>query len=123
MLGGSSSRHGNRERSYREVGEDEDKPLREGKDSEDNDYRSAEIYDLTRSLRKTNLILRIIAGLFGTVIVLLLLLVFATGYKTKEVKAGGQEHLLKTPVPDREWHIGTMIVAFAEHCMQCLLPE
>jgi len=124
LFGSSSSRHGNHERSYREVAEDEDRPLREEKDSEDNDYRSAEIYDLTRSLRKTNLILRVIAGLFGTTIVLLLLLVFAAGYKTKQVKAAGrQEHHLKTPVPDRKWRTEMVAITLAERSTQSLLPE
>lgn len=107
--GGSSSDE------YTPVGEEERKPLNAYHDEADNDVQTAaEIYALKRTIKRTNLYLKVLIGLLSVTILALLSLQGPSAYKTiKEVKdkpkqtakeAFGEalkpKPMIKTPVPE-----------------------
>ncbi|KAE9961949.1 hypothetical protein BLS_007965 [Venturia inaequalis] len=100
---------------YTRVGEEERKPLNAYREEADNDEQTAaEIYALKRTIKRTNLYLKVLIGLLSVTILALLSLQGPSAYKTiKEVKDKPKEaakeaskgapkpkQLIKTPVPD-----------------------
>lgn len=81
---------------YAQASAEERKPLDEGEG--DHDFAQREIYALSRSLRRTNLFLKIIIGLLCIVIVALLSINVPD--TVKKIKSTVSGKLLKTPVPD-----------------------
>lgn len=100
---------------YARVGEEERKPLNSYHDEAENDVQTAaEIYALKRTIKRTNLYLKVLIGLLSVTILALLSLQGPSAYKTiKEVKDKPKEapkevlkeapkpkQMIKTPVPD-----------------------
>jgi hypothetical protein len=101
-LFGASSQGGDRD-AYSPVHDDEGKPL-QGRDAQDSDHESPavhpEIYALSRSLRRTNLFLKVIIGLLSVCIIALLSINVPDTVKKVMKQGSCTGPLLKTPVPD-----------------------
>jgi hypothetical protein len=86
---------------YDRVSDEESKPLHHDSESDHgHDHQTtAEIYALNRSIRKTNLYLKIIIGLLSVTVFALLFLQSPATYKTyKELK--NPKRIIKSPVPE-----------------------
>jgi hypothetical protein len=87
--------------------EDERKPLHDFHEGPEGDMQSAaEIYALKRTLKRTNLYLKVLIGLLSVTILALLSLQGPTAYRTikgtkdKPQQGDKPKQLIKTPVPD-----------------------
>lgn len=94
---------------YTRVGEEERKPLTDYHDEAETDVQTAaEIYALKRTIKRTNLYLKVLIGLLSVTILALLSLQGPTVYKTiketkdkpKDTTTPRPKQLIKTPVPD-----------------------
>jgi hypothetical protein len=90
---------------YTRVAEEERKPLNDYHDEPESDVQTAaEIYALKRTIKRTNLYLKVLIGLLSVTILALLSLQGPTAYKTikgtKDTPKEAPKQLLKTPVPD-----------------------
>jgi hypothetical protein len=86
---------------YTRVAEEERKPLNAYHEEPENDLQSAaEIYALKRTIKRTNLYLKVLIGLLSVTILVLLSLQGPTAYKTIKGTKDKPKQLIKTPVPD-----------------------
>jgi hypothetical protein len=106
LFGSKSGRNRKAEDDYDAVLTEEHKPLRVDSDGEEAEATTQlphhEIYALSRSLRRTNLFLKIIIGLLGITIIALLSINIPDKVKDMIKQAScAPDYIIKTPVPPR----------------------
>ena len=109
LFGSGSQGNNSRNGAYSPVADEEGKPLRDRDTSEsdpDTYQTPPEIFALSRSLRRTNLFLKVIIGLLSICIIAILSLNVGDTVKKiiKQTHCADDAPLLKTPVPDRKYN-------------------